>query len=168
MHVSASSTLQQRTLQGAAETQGYALSVGKERKMAGHAASCRAVGISFIPLVVESLGGCSELAAETLRRVGCLLGQRLGISPSITTSFRGAQCPSGEEMLHYGYTVFLPSLLLLLVSSDWPCFVLFLCVCVCVCVCVVFLWLFCLLHFIWFLVVHIVFCIVYIVLYIVL
>ena len=55
------STLQQRTLQGAAETQSYVLSVGEERKMVAHVASCRAVGISFIPLVVESLGGWSEL-----------------------------------------------------------------------------------------------------------
>ena len=88
LDVSAISTLQQRTLQGAAETQGYALSVGEERKMVAHAASCRAVGISFIPLVVESLGGWSELAAETLRNIGCLLGQRLGISPSLTTTHR--------------------------------------------------------------------------------
>ena len=33
--------------------------------MAAHAASCRAVGILFILLVVESLGGWSELTAET-------------------------------------------------------------------------------------------------------
>ena len=92
LDVSVISTLQQRTLQGAAETQGYALSVGEERKMAAHAASCRAVGISFIPLVVESLGGWSELAAETLRRVGRLLGQRLGISPSITTRHLFQRC----------------------------------------------------------------------------
>ena len=114
------STLQQRALQGAAETQGYALSVGKERKMAAHAASCRAVGISFIPLVVESLGGWSELAAETLRRVGRLLGQRLGISPSITTCHLFQRCSVSlwRGMLHYGSTVFLPSLLSLTASSD--------------------------------------------------
>ena len=53
--------------------------------MATHAASCRAVGISFIPLAVESLGGWSELAAKTISRIGRLLGQRLGIPPSITS-----------------------------------------------------------------------------------
>ena len=39
LDVSVLSPLQQRTLQGAAETQGYALSVDEERKMAAHAAS---------------------------------------------------------------------------------------------------------------------------------
>ena len=86
------STLQQRTLQDAAETQGYALSVGEERKMVAHAASGRAVGISFIPLVVESLGGWSELAAKPLRNIGHLLGQRLDISPSLTTRHLFQRC----------------------------------------------------------------------------
>ena len=85
LDISVISTLQQRTVQGAAETQGYALSVCEERKMAAHATSCRAVGVSFIPLAVESLGGWSELAAKSISRIGRLLGQRLGISPSITT-----------------------------------------------------------------------------------
>ena len=42
--------------------QGHALMVGEERKMAAHAAPCQAVGVSFIPLVVEILGGWSERA----------------------------------------------------------------------------------------------------------
>ena len=53
--------------------------------MATHAASCRAVGVSFIPLAVESLGGWSDVAAKTISRIGRLLGQRLGIPPSITS-----------------------------------------------------------------------------------
>ena len=60
------STLQPRTCQGASETQGFALSVCEERKIAAHAASCRAIGVSFVPLAFESLGGCSKLTAETL------------------------------------------------------------------------------------------------------
>ena len=51
------STMQQLTIQGAATVQGHALLVGEERKLAAHADACRAVGISFIPLVVETLGG---------------------------------------------------------------------------------------------------------------
>ena len=85
LDVSVISTLQQRTVRGAAENQGYALSICEERKMATHAASCREVGISFIPLAVESLGGWSDLAAKTISRIGRLLGQRLGIPPSITS-----------------------------------------------------------------------------------
>ena len=47
-----------------------------------HAASCRAVGVSFVPLLVESLGGWSGHAAKTLFSIGRLQGQRLGIHPS--------------------------------------------------------------------------------------
>ena len=50
--------------------------------MAMHASSCQAVGVSFVPLVIESLGGWSDLAAKTLSSIGRLLGQRLGILPS--------------------------------------------------------------------------------------
>ena len=53
--------------------------------MAAHAAPCQAVGVSFIPLVVEILGGWSEKAADILSSIGCLLGQHLGMPPSTTT-----------------------------------------------------------------------------------
>ena len=85
LDISVISTLQQRTVHGAAENKGYALSICEERKMATHAASCREVGVSFIPLAVESLGGWSDLAAKTISRIGRLLGQKLGIPPSITS-----------------------------------------------------------------------------------
>ena len=76
------STLQQSTLQGAASTQGHALVVGAERKLAAHAAACRAAGITFVPLVVESLGGWSNEAADTITKIGRLQGQRLGVPPA--------------------------------------------------------------------------------------
>ena len=63
--------------------QGFALSVCEERKIAAHAASCRAIGVSFVPLAFESLRGCSNLTAETLAGIGRAVGQRLGISPSM-------------------------------------------------------------------------------------
>ena len=75
------STLQPLTLSGAANTQGHALQVGEQRKMAAHSEACRAVGVSFIPLVAETLGGWSEEAA----RIGRLLGQRSGSPPADTT-----------------------------------------------------------------------------------
>ena len=82
LDISVISTLQQRTVHGAVKNQGYALSICE---VATHAASCRAVGVSFIPLAVESLGGWSDLAAKTISRIGRLLGQRFGIPPSITS-----------------------------------------------------------------------------------
>ena len=76
------STLQQSTLQGAASTQGHALVVGAERKLAAHAVACHAAGIAFVPLVVESLGGWSNEAADTITKIGRLQGQRLGVPPA--------------------------------------------------------------------------------------
>ena len=54
LDVTVISTLQRLTLQGAATTQGHALVMGEERKMAAHAESCRAIGVSFVPLVMEN------------------------------------------------------------------------------------------------------------------
>ena len=76
------STLQQQTLEGAATTQGHALSMGKERKMAAHFEACRSVGVVFMPLVVKSLEGWDGEAADTIRAIGCLQGHRLGIPPA--------------------------------------------------------------------------------------
>ena len=79
------STMQQQTLAGASITPGYALRVGEERKMIAHAGACRAGGVTFIPLVMESLGGWSEEAIQTIKSIGRLQGQRLGIPPPETT-----------------------------------------------------------------------------------
>ena len=51
------STMQQLTVRGAADTQGHALMVGEERKLAAHAAACSSVGVSFLPVATETLGG---------------------------------------------------------------------------------------------------------------
>ena len=80
------STLQQLTVVGASTTKGHALSVGEERKRAAHAEACHSVGVSFIPLVIESLGGWSDQAADTIRCFGRLLGQRLGTDTADTTT----------------------------------------------------------------------------------
>ena len=39
----------------------------------------------FMPLAIESLGGVSDMAAETFSSLGRLLGQHLGISPVEST-----------------------------------------------------------------------------------
>ena len=51
--------------------------------MAAHYAACRSVGVVFIPLVVESLGGWSEEAVHNISRIGRLLGLRTGAPPSV-------------------------------------------------------------------------------------
>ena len=42
---------------------------------------CQSAGITFIPITFEALGGMSALAADTIAKIGRLLGQRLGIPP---------------------------------------------------------------------------------------
>ena len=82
LDVTVISTMQQATIQEAAISQGHALLVGEERKLAAHADACQAVGVSFIPLVVETLRGMSASSVSTLAYLGRLLGQRLGIPPA--------------------------------------------------------------------------------------
>ena len=79
------STMQPLTLAGAASTQGHALRVAENRKMASHNDACRTVGVDFVPLAVESLGGWSTEANYTINRIGRLVGQRTGSSPAETT-----------------------------------------------------------------------------------
>ena len=85
LDVTVISTMQQLTRDRASVVPGYALQVGEERKMAAHAEACRSVGIAFIPLVVETLGGWCQEAINTVKDIGCIQGHRLGISPSEST-----------------------------------------------------------------------------------
>ena len=73
------STMQPATINGAVSTQGHTLLVGEARKLSTHEAACTAVGVSFVPIVMESLGEMSALAVITLASISRLLGQRLGI-----------------------------------------------------------------------------------------
>ena len=70
LDVTVVSTMQQATIQGAASTQGHALMVGQARKLAAHGDACQAVGVFFIPLVLETLGGMSASAVNTLACLG--------------------------------------------------------------------------------------------------
>ena len=64
------SPLQCHTLSQSASLQGYALSVAEKRKRAVHFEDCRRVGVSFLPLAVETLGGWSQDALVFLRAIG--------------------------------------------------------------------------------------------------
>ena len=85
LDVTVISTMQQQTQAGAANTPGHALRVGEERKMVAHADACRSIGVHFVPIVAETLGGWSEGAIDTITSIGRLQGQRLGIPPPDST-----------------------------------------------------------------------------------
>ena len=85
LDVTVISTMQQLTQQGASNTLGYALEIGEGWKMAAHTEECREIGITFVPLVMETQGGWCEGAVHTIRDIGKLQGLRLGISPAECT-----------------------------------------------------------------------------------
>jgi len=51
------SPLQELTIAEAAQTPGYALQVGVQRKLASNLSACRSSRLDFVPLVAEALGG---------------------------------------------------------------------------------------------------------------
>ena len=67
LDVTVVSTLQNRTVVRAASVSGYSLSVARERKMAAHSETCQSVGVSFVPMVVETLGGWDEEAVRSVQ-----------------------------------------------------------------------------------------------------
>jgi hypothetical protein len=67
--------MQQPNIQGAAIIQDHALLVCEARKLAAHADACQAVGVSSIPVVMETSGGMSASAVCTPGCLGRLLGQ---------------------------------------------------------------------------------------------
>ena len=84
LDVTVISTLQSPTVSKASTSQGHALRIGERRKMVHHYEACQSVGLSFVPLVVETLGGWSDDAIQTICKIGRLLGQRLGSPPALT------------------------------------------------------------------------------------
>ena len=81
LDVTVVSPMQQSTLARSAITQGHALKVAADRKMTLHSSHCHQVGIHFLPLPVESLGGWSSLAISTLKDIAFHQATRLDIPP---------------------------------------------------------------------------------------
>ena len=80
------SPLQQPIVAGAASSPEHALEVGVWRKLASHLSECRSIGVDFIPLVAETLGGLAKDTISTVRLIGKVLGQRVSPSdPSTST-----------------------------------------------------------------------------------
>ena len=78
LDVTVISSLQGQTVSDAAVFQGSALAVADSRKMSLHVAACHRVGVSFVPLAVEVLGGWSKSASTIIADISRMLGQRLG------------------------------------------------------------------------------------------
>ena len=64
------------TLSGAATSPGHALNVWANRKLAAGLPACRAAGVEFIALIVETLGGWSSEAILNIKKIDQSLGQR--------------------------------------------------------------------------------------------
>ncbi len=60
------SPFQSLTLSEAARTQGHALQVGVQRKLASNLPNCRSMGLTCIPLVAETLGGLADDFVSTM------------------------------------------------------------------------------------------------------
>ena len=78
------SSLQQQTVGEATFTPGHALQVGVQRKLASHLSACRSVGMDFIPIVTEVLGGQAEDTISIIRAFGEAIGWRVGPQSSTT------------------------------------------------------------------------------------
>ena len=92
MVVTVISTMQPTTIQDAATTRGHSLLVGEAWKLSAHTDACNEVGVSFIPIVFETLGGLSSSAVCNLAYLRRLVGQRLGIPPSDSTRHLFQRC----------------------------------------------------------------------------
>ena len=78
LDVTVTNPLQQATIQGAATSPGHALRARFSSKMNSAAEQCQAQGISFLPLVFESLGGWDEHAVMELKKLSSALSRNSG------------------------------------------------------------------------------------------
>ena len=76
LDVSVISPLQKLTLNGVSTSPGHALNVGANWKLAAGPPACRAAGVVFISLIVDTLGGWSSEAICNIKKIGQSLGQR--------------------------------------------------------------------------------------------
>jgi hypothetical protein len=79
------SSLQPAYLELEAQTPGAALAARKAAKIRQHDQPCRDADISFVPLVVEALGGWDKDALVHLRELASASAKRCGDRPFTTT-----------------------------------------------------------------------------------
>ena len=70
--------LQAALVNGAAATQGHALTKRYEEKMNKHGEGCRRAGILFFPLPMETLGGGHSQTVCQVKRIGSALARQTG------------------------------------------------------------------------------------------
>ena len=63
------------------------LSYGERHKRRVHEHECQEAGINFVPLLVETLGGWSDLALSFIRQVAKIQALRLGQQPALSRHF---------------------------------------------------------------------------------
>ena len=78
--------MQVQTRDRAALDPGYALTFRFQQKWAKYGERCRAEGIAFQPLVLESMGGFHESAVELTKKLGQALARSSGQEESIVNS----------------------------------------------------------------------------------
>lgn len=76
LDVTVISPLQEAQLRHEADRAGAALDAAKKRKMDHYYALCREVGVEFVPLAVETLGGWEADAILHLRAIARHMGRR--------------------------------------------------------------------------------------------
>ena len=114
LDVTVISPLQQLTLAEADNNPGHILQVGISRKGASKSSVCRTAGMTFIPLVVESLEGWSTEAISTIPFYRLPPRSEVGCPPQIVsdTFFNASLLLPGVGMPAYGLDVSLPPHLL--------------------------------------------------------
>ena len=70
--------LQRETVTAASTTPGHALTHAYNRKIRGAYEECKTVGIEFIPIVFESLGGVHTVAEREVRKLASAMASRAG------------------------------------------------------------------------------------------
>ena len=85
--VAFTSSMHSNSLLNAAAKEGYALDVADERNYCLHVNNCAKMGITFVPLAVEVLGGISE-ALKQLKRLAVLSDNRSFTAHGLSVAFR--------------------------------------------------------------------------------
>ena len=101
-------------------SQGHSLSVGEGCKHSAHSDAYQEVDLSFVPLVVETIGRWSEMASQTITSIGHLLGQSLGFIFEDTTRqlFQCLSISLWRVIQQCGWLTPPPPFLLLMVSYN--------------------------------------------------
>ena len=69
-----------QTVKEVASTEGHSLSVAENCKIASHSSPYHSSSVSFIPLTVETLGGWSPTAFQTLKSIWLASSTTVGCS----------------------------------------------------------------------------------------